>query len=127
MLHSDAKRLTQIAVNLLDNSLKYSQPGGEITLMCGEAQGRVWFSVCDQGVGIAKAHHALIFRRLYRVEASRHQPGYGLGLPFVAAMVKTLQGSVDLDSEAGKGSRFTVRLPKTTEGDISPTQERNPD
>ncbi|MEI8593433.1 sensor histidine kinase [Photobacterium sp. Hal280] len=127
MLQSDAKRLTQIVVNLLDNSLKYSQPGGEITLLCGEENGRVWFSVSDQGIGIAKAHHALIFRRLYRVEASRHQPGYGLGLPFVAAMVKTLQGSVDLDSEAGKGSRFTVRLPKTTEGDISPTQVQNPD
>lgn len=128
MLHSDAKRLTQIAVNLLDNSLKYSQPGGDITLLCGEEDGWVWFSVCDQGIGIAKAHHALIFRRLYRVEASRHQPGYGLGLPFVAAMVKTLQGQIDLVSSPGKGSRFTVRLPKTTEGGaISPTQERNPD
>lgn len=128
LLQSDPKRLTQIAVNLLDNSLKYSQPGGEITLLCGEEDDAVWFSVRDQGIGIAPAHQSLIFRRLYRVEASRQQPGYGLGLPFVAAMVKTLQGHITLDSAPGEGSRFTVRLPKVLAGGaISPTQEKNPD
>ncbi|KDM93325.1 sensor histidine kinase [Photobacterium galatheae] len=110
---SDAKRLTQIVVNLVDNSVKYSLPGGEVSLACGEAVDHLWFSVSDRGIGIEPAHQALIFRRLYRVEGSRHRPGYGLGLAMVSAMVNTLQGSIDLNSVLGEGSRFTVRLPKT--------------
>ncbi|WP_330960995.1 ATP-binding protein [Photobacterium sp. 53610] len=110
---SDAKRLIQIVVNLVDNSMKYSPAGTEVQLACGYDGTGVWFSVTDQGMGIAPEHQALIFRRLYRVEGSRHQPGYGLGLAMVSAMVNTLQGRIELNSVLGEGSRFTIRLPGT--------------
>ncbi|QUJ69872.1 HAMP domain-containing histidine kinase (plasmid) [Photobacterium sp. GJ3] len=108
---SEPSRLTQIVVNLLDNSIKYSLEGSAVQLACGRDDQGGWLSVTDQGVGIAPEHQTLIFRRLYRVESSRHQPGYGLGLSMVAAMVSSLQGKLELHSVLGEGSRFTVRLP----------------
>ena len=112
VLVSDQSRLTQVIVNLIDNAFKYSNRGGKITLLCEkEDADQVAIYVTDAGVGIAKEHHQLIFRRLYRVDSSRSTLGYGLGLAHVKVMLSTLGGNIELDSALGKGSSFKITLP----------------
>ncbi|MGF1888467.1 HAMP domain-containing histidine kinase [Photobacterium profundum] len=109
---TEPNRLTQIMVNLIDNSFKYSEANSQITLHCGlKDNGYAFIEVIDTGIGIDKEHHALIFTRLYRVDPSRTKAGYGLGLPLVKVMLETLQGRINVSSESGKGSCFTVYLP----------------
>ncbi len=111
-LNTDSGRLTQILVNLIDNSLKYSNKGGTITLDCGLLNKKqVFIDVTDQGIGIDEKYHQLIFKRLYRIDASRSSTGYGLGLAQVKTITKTLNGSIELFSSKGKGSRFRLILP----------------
>ncbi|MDX1302985.1 HAMP domain-containing sensor histidine kinase [Photobacterium sp.] len=111
-LITEPNRLTQILVNLIDNSFKYSHAGDQILLECGNDKGgQVVIKVSDTGIGIAKEHHELIFRRLYRVDQSRSKSGYGLGLALVKVMLKTLNGHIKLDSEVGKGTCFQITLP----------------
>ena len=112
-LVTEPNRLTQILVNLIDNSFKYSEANSKITLVCGlRNNDHVFIEISDTGIGISEEHHALIFRRLYRVDESRTTSGYGLGLPMVKVMLETLQGRITVESEIGKGSCFTVFLPK---------------
>ena len=109
---SDLGRLTQILVNLIDNAFKYSGKGGMISLVCGMKKGeQIFIQIQDRGIGIAKEHHLLIFKRLYRVDKSRSTAGYGLGLAQVKVMLDTLHGNITLNSEPGKGSCFEITLP----------------
>lgn len=111
-LTTDPGRLTQVLVNLIDNSLKYSHNGGTIRLACGLIKKtQVFIQVTDQGIGIDEQYHQLIFKRLYRVDASRSNSGYGLGLAQVKTIINTLQGSIELDSSIGQGSCFRILLP----------------
>lgn len=111
-LNTDAGRLQQILVNLIDNSIKYSKKGTTISLECGVHKNKqVFLQVSDQGIGIEKKHHKLIFKRLYRVDSSRTNAGYGLGLAQVKTIINTLNGSIELTSSLGKGSCFRIILP----------------
>ncbi|MBC7005962.1 HAMP domain-containing histidine kinase [Photobacterium sp. BZF1] len=111
---TEPNRLVQVVVNLIDNSFKYTPTGGTIYLTCGPRREGAMLSVGDNGIGIAPEHHALIFKRLYRVDQSRTKSGYGLGLAMVMAMVTSLKARIRVDSVLGQGALFTVVLPGET-------------
>ena len=109
---ADPDRLEQVLLNLLDNAIKYSRPGGRIpvTLSGRPAQLRV----TDQGIGIPAADLARVGQRFYRADKarSRAQGGSGLGLAIARALVEAHGGQLRLDSEEGQGTTVTVTLPE---------------
>ena len=109
-IEADAVRLGQAVNNLLDNALKYTPPGGRVTLGAGSDPGGAFLIVADNGPGVPPAEREAIFRRLYRGDASRSQRGLGLGLSLVKAIVESHHGTVAVDDAPGGGARFTVRL-----------------
>lgn len=112
---SDPQAVEQIVVNLLDNAIKYTDPGGEIRLALTQpTPDRVEFSVRDTGIGIQADEQEKIFERFYRVDQvrSRAQGGTGLGLAIVKHLVQKLGGEIGVESKPGQGSCFRVLLPK---------------
>ncbi|HEY2516751.1 MAG TPA: ATP-binding protein, partial [Polyangiaceae bacterium] len=109
----DPMGLEQVILNLVDNALKYGQPGGRVELRGAREGGRVVLTVADEGPGIAREHLARLFERFYRVDAgrSREQGGTGLGLAIVKHLVESMGGSVSVDSNVGRGTVFRVELP----------------
>lgn len=114
---ANANSLRQILSNLLDNAIKYSPEGGAITLSAEASGAFAVIRIADHGVGIAPEDHARIFERFYRVDRARSREigGTGLGLSIVKHLAESLGGSVEVDSSIGRGSVFSVRLPRVTE------------
>jgi signal transduction histidine kinase len=111
MIHGDKIQLERLVSNLLGNAIKYTPAGGRVVArLCGEA-GWANFTVEDTGVGISPDHLPHIFDRFYRVPSADPEKGLGLGLSFVSWIVKAHGGVVTVESEPGKGTRFTVALP----------------
>jgi len=114
-IHADPRRLKQILVNLLSNAVKFTPEGGQIGLeVVGDAEGQaVHFAVWDTGVGIAPEGMERLFRPFVQLDSSlsRQHTGTGLGLVLVHRMAELHGGGVSVESEPGKGSRFTVSLP----------------
>jgi signal transduction histidine kinase len=106
----DRTRLEQVAANLIDNAIKYTPSGGRVEVTVGMEDGRAALSVRDTGVGIPPDELPRIWDRLFRGDASRTERGLGLGLSLVRAIVKAHGGMVEVQSEPGRGSRFTVNL-----------------
>jgi signal transduction histidine kinase len=109
-LTGDRNRLGQVLANLLDNAIKYTDPGGRITFRADRKDNHVIISVIDSGLGITPEEIPHIWDRLYRGKRSRTQKGLGLGLSLVRAVVKAHKGTVEVFSEPGKGSIFTISL-----------------
>lgn len=108
----DSERMRQVLFNLLDNARKYTGANGAITLTCDATKKAVWWIVSDTGTGIKKEDVPLIFNRFYRGDASRQSgTGAGLGLSIVQWIVEAHGGSIQVVSNAGEGSAFTVTLP----------------
>jgi signal transduction histidine kinase len=107
----DAVRVRQVFANLLDNSLKYTAPGGHIDVTCEKLAGQIVVRFVDSGMGISADEQQRIWARLYRGDKSRSQRGLGLGLSLVKAIVEAHQGRASVRSEIGTGSTFTVELP----------------
>ena len=98
--------LFQMLVNLLDNAVKYSPAGGVITLSARPEAGAWLLEVSDSGPGIPASEHERVFERLVRLDASRHEPGLGLGLSLVRAVVLLHQGRIEvLDHQPGTTMR----------------------
>src|SRR5438876_5933828 len=110
----EARKLHQILVNLVNNAIKYSEPGTQITLSVRADRSAVRFEVSDQGVGIRKEHMPRLFEKFYRADdpAVRRPSGTGLGLCIVRSLVTMLGGQVHVRSRPGKGSMFIVTLPR---------------
>jgi signal transduction histidine kinase len=110
-LSGDRDLLFQAFANLLDNAIKYTPENGAIRVRAGATNTELWVEVADSGWGIPLADRDKVFRRFYRVEASRsQQPGNGLGLSLVQAVVNLHAGSIAL-TENHPGLKVAVRLP----------------
>jgi signal transduction histidine kinase len=110
-LRADPNRIRQVLGNLLDNALKYTSPGGKITVRARLQEREVAISVSDSGIGIPEQDLPRIWERMYRCDHSRSQRGLGLGLSLVKAVVEAHGGRVEVLSTPGKGSTFTVYFP----------------
>jgi signal transduction histidine kinase len=107
----DRTQMERVVTNLLSNALKYTPKGGWVRAGVERVGGGVRLVVEDSGVGIPRSHLPHIFDRFYRVPDPNPEKGLGLGLSFVAAIVKAHGGEIRVESESGKGSRFEVLLP----------------
>ena len=109
----DRDRLKQVLLNLVDNALKYTPQGGEVTLSLTKDDAWVKISVRDTGIGIAPDDIPNLFGRFYRVDKARSRDagGTGLGLAIAKSVVDAHNGKITVESELGKGSTFTVWLP----------------
>lgn len=103
--------LSQLFFNLLDNAVKYTQPGGTITVSCVADNNQARVVIADTGVGIEHQHLDHIFERFYRVEPARTDGGAGLGLAICRSIVSAHHGELRVESDPGHGSRFTVLIP----------------
>ena len=107
-------RLEQAFVNLLDNAVKFNRPGGEVRIETGGIEnGKAVVTISDNGIGIPSEDVPRIFERFYRVDKARSRAvgGTGLGLSIVRHVIEQMGGTLRVDSELGKGSKFTVMLP----------------
>jgi two-component system phosphate regulon sensor histidine kinase PhoR len=113
MINGDKAHMSGVLFNLLENALKYSTANPVINVNLGRENGDIKVEVQDNGIGIDPEYHDKIFEKLYRVPRhNRHDvKGHGLGLSYVADVVRKHQGTIDLRSEVGKGSKFSVTIP----------------
>jgi PAS domain S-box-containing protein len=121
ILYADERRLKQMLVNLLSNAVKFTPEGGHIglTVTGDREQGAVHFTVWDTGIGIAAGDMERLFQPFVQIDSSlaRQYEGTGLGLSLVARLAEMHGGSVGVESEPGKGSRFMVSLPWDAESE----------
>jgi len=113
-VHVDPARMTQVIINLLTNAIKYTQPKGLINIEFSETDQEVIMDVVDNGSGIPQDELPYIFERFYRADKSRNRAtgGSGIGLTIVKSIVMAHGGHIEVQSEVGTGSTFTVILPK---------------
>jgi signal transduction histidine kinase/CheY-like chemotaxis protein len=127
-VYTDRVRFKQILYNLLSNAVKFTPKAGRITIECCVTGNSVCISVADTGVGIRAEDHAVIFEEFRQVErpAGTTQEGTGLGLSITKRLVEQQGGSISLESEVGKGSRFTFTLPGRSRGSKNPPANEPP-
>lgn len=116
VVNGDVVHLTNLIHNLLDNALKYSPEAPQVEVATRNDGKWVVFSVSDNGIGIDSRHHKMIFDKFYRVPTGdvHDVKGFGLGLFYVKTVVDAHGGKVNVQSEHGRGSTFTIRLPHAT-------------
>ncbi len=109
----DRQRMEQVFLNLLDNAVKFTPPGGQIRIQAHWETPHVRVEIKDNGVGIAAEHLSRVFERFYRVDRarSREAGGTGLGLSIVRQIIAAHQGKVEVESSPGLGSTFRIFLP----------------
>ncbi len=112
-LRVDGVRIAQVITNLLSNALKFTPPGGEISLSLACTAEAACLEVQDSGIGISREHHPYIFERFYQVDPSttRIHGGAGLGLPISKALIEAHGGRIGVRSQEGQGSTFWFTLP----------------
>jgi heavy metal sensor kinase len=108
----DRTQFERLVSNLLTNALKHTPAGGEVRLTLKPLASAVELTIEDTGCGIPPQHLPHIFDRFYRVPGANSQRGLGLGLSFVAWIVRAHVGRIEASSEPGRGSKFVVRLPR---------------
>jgi len=110
----DQDRLIQVLTNLLDNAWKFTPRGGRVSVQVGENDRGVWVSVTDTGAGIAPDELPHIFQQFYSGDESREpeKRGMGLGLAICREIITAHEGQIEVESQPGRGARFTFTLPK---------------
>jgi PAS domain S-box-containing protein len=113
VVRADRTRFKEILYNLLSNAVKFTPNGGRIWIEANESGGFAAISVTDTGLGIAAEEHQSIFQEFYQVGATTKgvREGTGLGLAITKRLVEQHGGAIEVESEPGKGSRFTLTLP----------------
>lgn len=113
-LLGDGDRLAQVFTNLVDNSLKFTHPGGHVKLSAATAGAEMEISITDSGIGVPKEALPLLFDRFYQVDPSRaggEGHGAGLGLAIVREIIEAHDGKISVRSEVGHGTTFVIHLP----------------
>ena len=112
-IHGDRRQLVSALTNLIDNAIKYSDPGGRVDVSAEITETEILLSVTDHGIGIPSRDLDRVFERFYRVDQarSRQTGGTGLGLAIVRHVAVNHSGTVEVDSRLGEGSSFRLRLP----------------
>ena len=113
IIKGDEVHITNVFFNLLDNAMKYSNEIPEITVASEKNSNAVVISIADNGIGIAKEHHAHIFDRFYRVPTGNvhNVKGFGLGLSYVKKIIELHNGKINVESAVNKGTKFSILLP----------------
>ncbi|MEQ4565322.1 ATP-binding protein [Paenarthrobacter sp. CAP02] len=111
--HVDSSRIAQVLDNLVSNAIKYSPDGGDVEVAAWEDQDFVFCRVTDTGMGMNEEEQAEAFTKFFRAGGVRNSaiPGVGLGLPISKAIVEAHGGTITLESEPGRGTTFTVKVP----------------
>lgn len=120
-VYGNAALLSELAMNLLDNAVKYNHDGGRVTAKLTAENGEMVMTVSDTGIGIPADKQDRIFERFYRAEESRNKMtgGSGLGLSICKHIVEKHKGSLTISSIEGEGATFIVTLPAMSETDVS--------
>jgi heavy metal sensor kinase len=121
-VHGNEDDLIRLFLNLLDNAIRYTPPGGRIALSCTSGSGEIAIHISDSGPGIAPEHLPRLFDRFYRVDRGRNRThgGSGLGLTIAQSIAQAHGGQIAVESVVGQGSTFTVTLPAAAQ----PERER---
>ncbi len=126
-VRADARRLKQMLVNLLSNAVKFTSEQGELGLEVSidQARNAAKFTVWDHGIGIGEEDLGKLFQPLVQIDSSlaRQYSGTGLGLSLVRRMAELHGGGVAVESEIGKGSRFTISIPLAVDKPVAPTTQ----
>jgi signal transduction histidine kinase len=114
---ADADKVTEMLYNVVENSIKFTPEGGKISISVKENSDYVYFGVSDTGIGIEKKNMERIFEPFVQLDGSvsRKHGGVGLGLMLVREYVKMHNGDIQVESEYGKGTTFTLKLPRVPE------------
>jgi two-component system phosphate regulon sensor histidine kinase PhoR len=117
LVNGNSQRLEQVFTNLLENAIKYTPSGGRVSVNVRATPREVVVDVEDTGIGIPAMSLPRVFERFYRVDRSRSREmgGTGLGLAIVKHVMRAHGGTVDVRSEEGRGSTFTITLPRLSE------------
>ncbi|RBQ11297.1 PAS domain S-box protein [Pedobacter miscanthi] len=109
---ADREKISMVLTNLISNAQKYSPKGGQITISCTQTDKQVQISVSDEGMGISPSDQKRLFQKFARVESeqTKHISGFGIGLYLVSTILERHGSSISLESEEGKGSRFSFIL-----------------
>ena len=111
---ADERRIKQVLFKLLINAIKFTPSGGTVTLGACRADHQVMLWIADNGEGVAAEDQAAVFETFRKSQRNgAHNPGAGLGLSLVKRFVELHGGTVDIESESGKGTRVSFRLPAT--------------
>lgn len=113
LLYGDAYRLRELFSNLIENAIRYTGPAGQITLSVSQTEEQIVINISDNGIGISPGDLPKIFDRFYRAESARalHPKGSGLGLSICQWIVLSHRGEIDVKSQPGQGTTFTLRFP----------------
>jgi signal transduction histidine kinase len=124
IITGDRKMLQRMIANLIDNAVKYTPSGGSVHISYTvTGSDRVMLRVKDSGMGISSRDLPFIFNRFFRCDKSRSQTGAGLGLSLARAVARAHGGDIEVESEPGAGSTFSVILPKQSAGGINPKEK----
>jgi len=108
---SDKRLLKNILNNLVSNAIKFSPEDAVIEIFCSNENNVITLSVADKGIGISEEDKQHLFERFFRARNAFNIEGTGLGLHIVSKYIELLQGTIDMQSEIGKGSKFTISIP----------------
>ena len=114
VINSDGEAITDAVINLIDNAIKYSNEEKQIDLTTGQSKRNVFIEVKDYGIGINEKDQKLVFDKFYRAtkgDLAYKAKGSGIGLSIVKHIMDAHEGTIDLISEVGKGSRFILNFP----------------
>lgn len=108
--YSNYNMMQEVWINLISNSIKYTNEGGKISISLHKNYDNIIVAVKDNGIGMSKKQVEHIFERYYQVDKSKHSMGLGIGLSIVYRVMELVDGSIEVESELGKGSKFIVTL-----------------
>lgn len=111
IIKGDEELLYQVWMNLIDNSIKFTDPDGKIDINIKKINNKAEISIKDNGIGMTEDEKKKVFERFYQVDESHYSEGSGLGLSIVKRIINLLNGEIRIETEKGKGSNFIVELP----------------